>query len=253
MALQLTTFKTKEETAQALAHQVSKDLQEALATSLEPIAARVLLLLSGGRSPLPFFTALSQQTLPWRQIDLSLVDERSVPFNHPDSNAGLIAQHVLQGPAAAANLLPLMATEVDASDAWRWAQRSAEIANGKLELKQPAVVVLGIGNDGHTASLFADSPQWPEISTTDQRYVAVQPGAAPHARVSLSLHALIAQRTCYVWSNGADKLDVIQQAQAQSAALAASPTDAAARQSAGPFALLVAHPDVMLKVFHSEQ
>lgn len=250
MAMQLRTFDTPQEAADALAAAVATDLQAALASSIEPIAARALLLVSGGRSPLPFFAALAQQALPWEQIDVSLVDERSVPPEHPDANAALVRRHLLQGPAAAASFVPLL-TEPGGGDPLAWAQRSAQAANGRLELQRPAAIVLGLGTDGHTASLFRDSPNWSEASATDQRYVALVPGTAPHPRVSLSLSALIDQGNCYVWSNGPDKLQVIKEAQALGAGVAEGLIDAIAMHGAGAFAVLAAQPQVQLQVFHS--
>lgn len=253
MALQLTMFETAREAAEALAQQVSEDLQKALAARQQAGSGRALLLVSGGKSPLPFFYALSQQPLPWEQIDVSLVDERSVPFGHPDSNASLISEHLLRGAAKAATLHPLMQPGGEAGDPWQWAQQSAAAANANIRLAQPAAIVLGLGTDGHTASLFPDAVQWQNAYTTEQRYLAVQPGQAPHPRVSLSLQALIDQQRCYVWSNGAAKLDVIKQAKSLFAAVSDGLLDGRAIHAAGPFALLVAHPDLMLHVFHHDE
>ncbi|WP_164931904.1 6-phosphogluconolactonase [Janthinobacterium sp. 17J80-10] len=248
MALQLTTFKTADDAAQALALQVSKDLHQVLAQEQE----RALLLVSGGRSPLPFFAALAQQPLAWENIDISLVDERSVRPDHPDANAALVREHLLCGPAAAARFLPLMSHVAAATDPWLWARRSVQVANANPALVKPAVIVLGLGTDGHTASLFADAPQWHEATTTERRYVALQPGQAPHARVSLSLHALAAQHACYVWSGGAAKLEVLRRASTLAAAVADGSLDAATLDGAGAIARLVADPGVILKVYHSQ-
>lgn len=253
MALHLNLFDYPGKAAHALALRVCEDLLGALLPEPGGEPKRALLLVSGGRSPLPFFAALSAQQLPWEQIDVSLVDERSVPLNHPDSNAALVATHLLQGQAAAARLLPLMATVAKATDPWLWARRSAQIASVSPALARPAAIVLGLGADGHTASLFADAPQWPDASTTSRRYVALQPAHAPHARVSLSLRALAAQRVCHVWSSGADKLAVIMRARALAAAVADGSVDAAALDTAGPFARLVADPAVTLNVYHSRE
>lgn len=238
MALHLHTYPDVAQAAPALAQAVGA----ALLRALDSGAARALLLVSGGRSPMPLFAELARQDLPWERIDVSLVDERSVPFDHPDSNAALVAQHLLQGPASRARLLPLMAPAQAGEDAADWARRSAAAANANPQLAQPAAVVLGLGADGHTASLFIDAPQWKAAATSRERYVALTPTHALHARVSLSLHALIGQPCCHVWSGGADKLAVIRQAQARPLAV-----------DAGAFAQLAAHPEAMVEVFHSDK
>lgn len=245
MSLNLHQFNTAQAAAHALATAIADDVRHMLGRQ-----ERALLLLSGGRSPLAFFPVLAGQDLPWERIDVSLVDERCVPFEHADSNAGLIARHLLQGPAAMARLLPLMAPPRQGEDTWQWAQRSAAAASADPALAAPAVVVLGLGNDGHTASLFIDAPQWKEAISTSHRYVAVAPAHAPHARVSLSLSALVAQRRCYAWTGGAAKLDIIRHAQSLAADIRDGVAEEAALHEAGPFALLIGNAEMTLQVFH---
>lgn len=244
MALALHEFTTASAAATALVEQITEALQARLQQ-----APRALLLVSGGRSPLPMFAALAQQSLPWSRIDVSLVDERSVPAEHADANAALIAQHLLIGPAAAARWLPLIdpAHAVDRSDPLALAQRAAGEANASSALASPAVIVLGMGADGHTASLFADSPQWAVARETQARYVALQPGLAPHARVGLSLAALRAQGRCLIWAQGADKGVTLQRLKA----LVDRGADQQTLQAAGPVALLMAESAVLLDVFHA--
>jgi 6-phosphogluconolactonase len=74
--------------------------------------------------------------------------------------------------------------------------------------------VLGMGEDGHTASIFADAPEWDHAITTPERFVAVHPGNAPHARVSWSLSALQQVGHLYLLIAGPRKLDVLQEAAA---------------------------------------
>ncbi len=262
MTIQFHLFEDAGVAAQALADAVRGDLQQALET-----APRALLLVSGGRSPLPLFALLATQPLPWAQIDVSLVDERCVPLADADSNSALVARHLLVGAAAAARWVPLVDETLasHASDEWPVAQQAAIAANDNAALAQAAVIILGLGNDGHTASLFVDASQWDEARQTSARYIALQPQAAAHARVGLSLQALIGQHHCYVWSSGADKLATLERLVALVHDVSEHFTDHLTDQltdqltdsltdhlaDAGPLALLIAHPKVTLHVFHS--
>lgn len=235
MALQLQCFDSSTDAALVLAGEVAADLGQTLKQQ-----KRALLLVSGGRSPLPLFSALAQQPLAWHDIAISLVDERCVPITHDDSNSALVRRHLISGAAACAPWIALVPDDVSASDTDRWdaATQAANVANQNIALATPSVVVLGIGTDGHTASLFADAPQWSQARTTDQRYLAVQPGRAPHPRVSLSLSALVAQGCCRIWAVGIDKLATIERCRQL-------PADACALSA------LIAEPRVLLQVFYS--
>lgn len=111
---------------------------------------RASLALSGGRGPALFLRQLEQSSLAWEQVSITLVDERWVPADDPQSNAGLI-QRCLPGVLQRANWLPLYRGQGLAAD--------ADTAGAMLEALLPLdVVVLGMGEDGHTASLFPDMP-----------------------------------------------------------------------------------------------
>lgn len=176
--IEIHAFDTQEAQSEALARAVGDALRAALAGTVRPTLA-----VSGGTSPRPFLQTLSHATLDWAGVDVTLVDDRWVPEDDAASNAHLVRDTLLQHAAAPARFLPLVDTR---------ATLDAHVAalNANADYRVPNVAVLGMGEDGHTASIFADAPEWDHAIATSERFVAVHPGAAPHARVSFSLDAL---------------------------------------------------------------
>jgi 6-phosphogluconolactonase len=113
--------------------------------------------LAGGSTPKPLYEKLAEQDLPWDKIHVFWGDERYVSADHPDSNQGMARRAWLdQVPLPAANIHPMPTDAADPADAA--AQHEAELqAFFKLPIGTfPAfdIILLGIGDDGHTASLF---------------------------------------------------------------------------------------------------
>ncbi|HYE35104.1 6-phosphogluconolactonase [Methylocaldum sp.] len=194
--------------APALAAAVAADLRAAL--QVEPRAA---LAVSGGRSPVPVFEALRDEDLDWARVVVTLVDERWVPETDPASNAALVKAHLLQGRAAAARFVPLYTGEASAEDA------EATLAAIFKSLPQPfAALILGMGDDGHTASLFPASPNLTaglalEGSVADTPPCLAQVGAvAPTERISLTLPWILHARRVYLQFGGAGKVAVFNAA-----------------------------------------
>lgn len=190
---------------------------------------RASLLVSGGRSPIAFFEALSTQVLPWDHVGISLVDERWVAAYSPNSNEALVRKHLLRERAAQASLIPLMGGEADPASGLAAATRRVSA------LSQPFdVVVLGMGTDGHTASWFPcadDTPAAMDPAGTEV-LAAVHPTSAPHARITFTVPALFNARQLIVAIEGAAKREVIEQAAA--AGDAAPPIAAVLRQNRAP-------------------
>lgn len=189
---------------------LATQLAEAVAAALRADLAsheRALLVVSGGATPVPFFQALASCELPWAQIQVTLADERWVAASAADSNARLVREHLLQGPAAAATFVPL--TTADPTPE----QGAAAVAERLEPLAWPAsAVILGMGGDGHTASLFPDSRELALALTTEAAAVAVRTPRQPQPRITLSADRLHQARRHFLHITGGDKRAVLAQA-----------------------------------------
>lgn len=137
--------------SQSLAQQLAEAIAKRLQATIEK-RGRACLAVSGGRTPVLFFQALAKQPLPWSKVIITLVDERWVDENHAASNAALVREHLLQGAAQAAYFLPLKnAAQTPKSGFMECENRLHEL------IDQLDIAVLGLGNDGHTASWFPHS------------------------------------------------------------------------------------------------
>lgn len=166
------------------------------------------LIGTGGRSPAPVYDALSVADLDWGRVTVSLSDDRFVPATSPDSNARLVGERLLRGAAAAATFLPLYASVPTPEDA-------AAIADPHLRALAPFdMLFLGMGEDGHIASLIPGSPVMAAgLDPTGDRFVIGVPagvGSPPIARVSLTLRALLQARATLVLIRGAVKRQIIE-------------------------------------------
>ncbi|TBU89019.1 6-phosphogluconolactonase [Phytopseudomonas dryadis] len=193
------------------ARHLATALAEAVAAALRAAIdshGTATLVVSGGRSPIAFFECLAEQPLPWAKVLVSLADERWVPVGHADSNEGLVRRHLLRGPAAEARLLGLY----QRADSL---QAAAQLADQALaELPPIDVLVLGMGDDGHTASLFPDSPGLSEALRGDcpRRCLPMLAPSVPHQRLTLTRPLLAAARLPLLAIQGPGKLDTLQQA-----------------------------------------
>ena len=187
--------------ADALAQAVADDLRTALATrDLASVA------LSGGNTPKAFLQALGLQVLDWSRVVVTLVDERWVPESSARSNAALLKANLLDGPAAMARFVPLYRAVPQPEDAL------VDIARTLHMLPLPFdALVLGMGNDGHTASFFPGGDHLAQALDLAAPAL-VLPMRAPDAgepRVTLSLPPILAARRLYLHVEGATKAGVL--------------------------------------------
>lgn len=202
--IEVFSFSDSGDAAEALANAVAEHVAERLL-----IAPRASLVVSGGSTPLPFFEALREKPLDWARIDVLLADERWVPEDHEDSNTRLVRNHLLQGPAGQANYLSLK----QPGDTPAHGLNRARAALAELALPLD-VLILGMGNDGHTASLFPDAPELEQAldKHSDQVVASMTPPSQSHERITLTLRALSQAGFTALHIRGDSKLETLQAA-----------------------------------------
>lgn len=160
--------------------------------------------LSGGRTPAPFYRLLAREALAWDRIEWWMGDERHVPVEDPANN-GRMARDAFAEAGARFRFHP-WDVELSPEDA---ARRYAERMRARIG-DPPALdlALLGLGNDGHTASLFPESPA---LAITE-RDAAAAPGPPPHTRrLTLTYPALNRCREAWFLVSGRDKERMLQQ------------------------------------------
>lgn len=207
---------TEERSAADLPAALARDIATRLQAAIDE-RRQAVLTVSGGKSPIALFQALRVLPLAWHQVTVTLADERCVANTHADSNALLVRTHLLKDQAQAARLVPMIADDLPLSTP---AQMAAQATTNLLELGGADVLVLGMGTDGHTASLFPDAPHLPLAMDLLQppACVAIElknpPTNAPYARISQNLSMLLRARHIVLPISGTDKLSVLASAKA---------------------------------------
>ena len=167
------------------------------------------LVVSGGSTPADCLQALAGRKLDWDAVHVVLSDERWVPPTDEASNEGMIRRTLLKDQAAGAKLLPMYAADTTAE------ARAADVDEAIRSLPFPfGAVLLGMGADGHFASLFPDAEALdvgldPESVTL---CMAVKTAASPHPRLSLTLSALSRADEIHLLIFGDDKRATLEQA-----------------------------------------
>ncbi|MDR3434466.1 MAG: 6-phosphogluconolactonase [Rouxiella aceris] len=189
---------------QNLAGKIADALREAIA-----LRGQASLIVSGGRTPLELFRYLARQQLDWGRVMITLSDERWVASDNGSSNEKMVRNSLLQGEVAKATFIALKNQAGSASAG------QAAIEHALSTLPLPAdVTLLGMGDDGHIASLFSGSANLALALDlhSGKRCMAITPLTAPLERITLTLPVLLNSQRIYLLLAGENKREVYDRA-----------------------------------------
>lgn len=188
-----------------LANQIKNILCEAIS-----LRGHAYLVVSGGKTPVELFKILAQTPLPWDKVIVTLADERCVSADDIDRNERLVRDFLLQHHAEKAKFISLYDEQISLTDNLQ----AMETCIASLPTFD--VVILGMGEDGHTASLFPCSDELASgLDDAAKALLYVQPKTAPHKRITLSKPRLVNSRIIFIHLIGQKKRSVLSQAMSQ--------------------------------------
>lgn len=195
-------FEVRQDRTNALAIEIAARIAAAVADR-----GTATLVATGGSTPAPLYDALAQSPAPWDKTTVTLTDERWVDVNDKASNERLVRDHLLVDHAASAWFVGLKTDDATPAQAARAVQQALQGLPHPFD-----VVVLGMGGDGHFASLFPHAselaaglaPQSTDLIIPVRREDAA--GAAQ--RLSLTASAILGARWIAILIDGQDKLDI---------------------------------------------
>ena len=180
-----------ENISQTILNELEKDLCE---------NAESTFIVSGGSSPVQIFKDLSAMEAKWSDINISLVDDRVVDINHKDSNEKLVKELLIKDKAKDASFISI-----------------CNQPNDLLTLKRPFnVMLLGMGEDGHFASLFPkliqSNPEYFDLKSEPEIFFTDPMGSPCHKRASMNLSMILESKNIFLLVSSEKKLEVLNQA-----------------------------------------
>ena len=194
--------------SESLAVDLSQSIGEILTEAIKK-RGRASIAVSGGSTPIPLFKEFSLLNINWKKVDLTLVDDRWVDPKNADSNELLVRTHLIKNKASKVNFIPLKNDSNTAKDG----QKNSEETLKNITLPFD-VIVLGMGSDGHTASLFPCSDELPEGMNLNNLncLISTSPKTAPYERLSLTAKVIIDAKNVFLHLNGSSKLHTLESA-----------------------------------------
>ncbi|HQR73290.1 MAG TPA: 6-phosphogluconolactonase [Sulfurovum sp.] len=197
MSRVLHSFQTQETLIDALSQSILKNLQEAIEER-----GKASLIVSGGSTPKPLFQKLSTLSFAWEKVSVGLCDERWIPAWDEESNEHLVKTYLLQDKASAATFVGMYEEGCEAGEAEILCSQKI-----KESLFPFDVLVLGMGVDAHTASLFPYNVKLGQAFDLESEAlcIAIEPTTAPYMRLSLTRKALLSAQHIYLHFEGKEK------------------------------------------------
>ena len=163
--------------------------------------------VSGGRSPIGLFEELSKINLDWSKVELTLVDERWVDSKNEDSNELLVRKHLIQNQATQVKFFPIKNSAKNSKEE----QVLHEQVLQKIKLPFD-VIILGMGEDGHTASLFPCCKELTQAMdpNNQQKCIVTKPKNAPYERISLTFSTISKAKNLILHIRGSSKLQTFE-------------------------------------------
>jgi len=170
---------------------------------------RASMAVSGGSTPISLFKEFSLLSIDWTKIDLTLADDRWVDAKNADSNELLVRTHLIKNKAAQVNFISLKNDAKTAKEGQIYSEKMLR----KITLPFD-VIVLGMGSDGHTASLFPCSDELPEaMNLSNSNYlISTSPKTVPYERISLTARVILDSKNIFLHLNGSSKLHTLESA-----------------------------------------
>lgn len=209
MPYELKQFPDRKTLYDAITASLYADLSKALAGD-----DNVGLVVPGGKTPIPIFDRLSAMELKWSDIWVTLTDERWVDTASDASNEGMLRGALLQNRAKAARFISLYTGD-------KSPDKAEVVVHNKLSVFpwHNMICMLGMGNDGHIASLFPDNPGLEKAIKLDEKMICMAqtpdplPKEAPYERMTLTLSALLSAHKVYLVMVGEGKVETLERAE----------------------------------------
>ncbi len=162
------------------------------------------LVVSGGSTPKTLFALLSNQDIAWDKVNITLADERCLPQEDEASNARLIRENLLQNKARNANFITLFENDQSANEA------ALSASNKLANIKTYDAMILGMGQDGHTASLFPEATNLAEaLAENANNCMAIEPLTNPITRITQTKQKILKSKLIAFHLVGKDKNDIL--------------------------------------------